>query len=246
MIEARELGKIFKTRTQTIHAVDKVSFIARDGVVTGLLGPNGAGKTTTLRMLASLIHPTAGQALVDGIDVSKEPIRARARLGVLSDARGLYARMTARENIRYYGELRGMPRAEIDQRAAELASLLDMHTILDRPTGGFSQGERMKTAIARALIHDPQNVILDEPTNGLDIMTTRAMREVILALKARGKCIIFSSHIMQEVAALCDDIVVISSGRIAARGSAEQIREQSGEITLEEAFVTIIEREATS
>lgn len=246
MIEARELGKIFKTRTQTVHAVEKVSFIARDGVVTGLLGPNGAGKTTTLRMLASLIQPTAGQARVDGIDVCKAPIRARALLGVLSDARGLYARMTARENIRYYGELRGMPRAEIDQRTAELASLLDMHTILDRPTGGFSQGERMKTAIARVLIHDPQNVILDEPTNGLDIMTTRAMREVILELKARGKCIIFSSHIMQEVAALCDDIVVISGGRIAAMGSAEQIREQSGQIALEEAFVTIIEREATS
>jgi sodium transport system ATP-binding protein len=240
MIVADDLHKSFKTKTGKVTAVDAVSFEAHDGQITGLLGPNGAGKTTTMRMLYTLMAPDSGQVRVDGIDAAKDPIAVRRALGVLPDARGVYKRLTARENIAYFGELHGMSRAQIGQRTQALSAALDMDDILDRQTEGFSQGQRTKTAIARALVHDPKNVILDEPTNGLDVMTTRAMRGFLRQLRDEGRCVIFSSHIMQEVAALCDRIVVIAKGRVVASGTADELRQQTGEENLEEAFVKVI------
>lgn len=240
MIVADDLHKSFKTKAGKVTAVDAVSFEAHDGQITGLLGPNGAGKTTTMRMLYTLMAPDSGQVRVDGIDAAKDPIAVRRALGVLPDARGVYKRLTARENIAYFGELHGLSRAQIEQRTQALSVALDMDDILDRQTEGFSQGQRTKTAIARALVHDPKNVILDEPTNGLDVMTTRAMRGFLRQLRDEGRCVIFSSHIMQEVAALCDRIVVIAKGRVVASGTADELRQQTGEENLEEAFVKVI------
>ena len=205
-----------------------------------LVGPNGAGKTTTLRMLYTLMNPDKGNVKVDGFDSIKEAENVRRRLGVLPDARGVYKRLTARENIQYFGELHGMTMKEIAERTHALSDALGMEDVLDRQAEGFSQGQRTKTAIARALIHDPKNVILDEPTNGLDVMTTRGLREFLKQLKAEGRCVIFSSHIMQEVAALCDRIVIISKGRVMAQGTADELREQFGEQNLEDAFVKAI------
>ncbi len=240
MITAQHLHKAFKTKTGTVQAVDGVDFTAEDGRITGLLGPNGAGKTTTLRMLYTLMKPDSGRVLVDGIDAAQDPAAVRRVLGVLPDARGVYKRLTARENIRYFGELHGLSKAEIAERTRVLSEQLDMGEILDRQTEGFSQGQRTKTAIARALVHDPRNVILDEPTNGLDVMTTRAMREFLFKLRDDGRCVIFSSHIMQEVAALCDRIVIIAKGRVVADGSADELRARFGTDNLEDAFVRAI------
>ena len=240
MIEVQDLHKSFKTKTGMVHAVQGVSFTAHDGEITGLLGPNGAGKTTTLRMLYTLMNPDQGSVKVDGFDSIKEAEDVRRRLGVLPDARGVYKRLTARENIEYFGELHGMTSQEIAMRIKTLSNALGMEDVLDRQSEGFSQGQRTKTAIARALIHDPKNVILDEPTNGLDVMTTRGLREFLKQLKAEGRCVIFSSHIMQEVAALCDRIVIISKGRVMAQGTADELREQFGEQNLEDAFVKAI------
>jgi sodium transport system ATP-binding protein len=233
VIEAADLAKRFGA----VQAVTHVSFRAPDGAITGLLGPNGAGKTTTLRMISTLVTPTSGRALVDGIDVATDPLAARARLGVLSDARGLYTRLTARENIAYYGQLRGLEDAVIESAVKRLAEWLDLGALLDRRTDGFSQGERMKVAIARSLVHDPPNVMLDEPTNGLDVMTTRSLREVVRRLREAGKCVLFSSHVMQEVSALCDGIVIMARGAVVASGSAEELLAASGRDNLEDAFV---------
>ena len=240
MITAQQLHKAFKTKTGTVQAVDGVDFTAEDGRITGLLGPNGAGKTTTLRMLYTLMRPDSGRVLVDDIDAAQDPAAVRRVLGVLPDARGVYKRLTARENIRYFGELHGLSKAQIEERTRILSEQLDMGEILDRQTEGFSQGQRTKTAIARALVHDPRNVILDEPTNGLDVMTTRAMREFLFKLRDDGRCVIFSSHIMQEVAALCDRIVIIAKGRVVAAGTADELRERFGKPNLEDAFVSAI------
>jgi sodium transport system ATP-binding protein len=240
MIVAQDLHKTFKTRSGAVHAVDGVRFEARDGEITGLLGPNGAGKTTTLRMLYTLMKPDTGQVLVDGVDAARDANAVRRALGVLPDARGVYKRLTARENIAYFGQLHGMSKQDIAQRTQVLADALQMHDILDRQTEGFSQGQRTKTAIARALVHDPRNVILDEPTNGLDVMTTRAMRGFLQQLRAEGRCVIFSSHIMQEVAALCDRIVIIAKGQVVASGTADELRAHTGEANLEDAFVKAI------
>ena len=243
MIVAEHLRKTFpgkgKDKTPVV-AVDDVGFTARDGEITGLLGPNGAGKTTTLRMLYTLMTPDAGAVKVDGLDAAADPEAVRRRLGVLPDARGVYKRLTARENIAYFGELHGMSKAQIAARTQVLARELQMDDILDRQTEGFSQGQRTKTAIARALVHDPRNVILDEPTNGLDVMTTRAMRGFLQQLKSEGRCVIFSSHIMQEVAALCDRIVIIAKGQVVAAGTADELRARFGETNLEDAFVKAI------
>ncbi|MBX3691371.1 ATP-binding cassette domain-containing protein [Dokdonella sp.] len=236
MIELKDLHKAFGA----VKAVDGVSFTARDGEITGLLGPNGAGKTTTLRMLYTLMKPDRGQVLVDGIDAAIDPLAVRRRLGVLPDARGLYKRLTSRENIDYFGRLQGMTQAAIDARRHALVEALDMGEIIDRRTEGFSQGQRVKTAIARALIHDPRNCILDEPTNGLDVMATRAMREFLRRLRDEGRCVLFSSHIMQEVAALCDRIVVIAHGHVVANATPDELRAQAGSDNLEDAFVKII------
>ena len=240
MIEANGLSKAFKTRTGTVQAVSDVGFSARDGEITGLLGPNGAGKTTTLRMLYTLMSPDRGSVRVDGIDAARDPDAARRRLGVLPDARGVYKRLTARENIAYFGRLHGMSDADIRERTRALSQALEMDDILDRQTEGFSQGQRTKTAIARAVVHDPRNVILDEPTNGLDVMTTRAMRGFLRQLREEGRCVIFSSHIMQEVAALCDRIVVIAKGTVVAQGTPDELRALTGEENLEDAFVRVI------
>ena len=236
MIEVKDLYKAFGA----VKAVAGVSFAARDGEITGLLGPNGAGKTTTLRMLYTLMAPDRGQVLVDGIDAATDALAVRRRLGVLPDARGLYKRLTARENIDYFARLQGLPEDELHTRREALIDALDMGDIAARRTEGFSQGQRVKTAIARALIHDPRNVILDEPTNGLDVMATRALRQFMLRLRAEGRCVLFSSHIMQEVAALCDRIVVIAHGRVVADDTPDALRAQTGEANLEEAFVKLI------
>ncbi|WP_297834852.1 ATP-binding cassette domain-containing protein [Thermomonas sp.] len=243
MITAEHLRKTFPARGKEktpVIAVDDVGFTARDGEITGLLGPNGAGKTTTLRMLYTLMTPETGRVLVDGVDVAGDPERVRRSLGVLPDARGVYKRLTARENIDYFGRLHGMTAETIAERTARLSTALQMDDFLDRRTEGFSQGQRTKTAIARALVHDPKNVILDEPTNGLDVMTTRGLRSFLRELRAEGRCVIFSSHIMQEVAALCDRIVVIAAGKVAAQGSPEELRAATGETNLEDAFVKLI------
>jgi sodium transport system ATP-binding protein len=236
VIEVLNLHKAFGA----VKAVDGVSFSARDGEITGLLGPNGAGKTTTLRMLYTLMTPDRGQVLVDGIDAAVDPLGVRRQLGVLPDARGLYKRLTARENIDYFARLHGLPEALLTSRREALIKSLEMEDIAERRTEGFSQGQRVKTAIARALIHEPRNVILDEPTNGLDVMATRALRQFMVRLKAEGRCVLFSSHIMQEVAALCDRIVVIAHGRVVADDSPDALRAQTGEGNLEDAFVKII------
>ena len=240
MIVAENLHKAFKTKTGLIHAVQNVGFQADDGRITGLLGPNGAGKTTTMRMLYTLMAPDQGRVLVDGIDAAVDPVAVRRQLAVLPDARGVYKRLTARENIAYFGQLHGLSAARIRERTKVLATALEMDDILDRQTEGFSQGQRTKTAIARALVHDPRNVILDEPTNGLDVMTTRALRGFLRGLRDEGRCVIFSSHIMQEVAALCDHVVIIAQGTVMAAGSADELRAQTGESNLEDAFVKAI------
>jgi sodium transport system ATP-binding protein len=235
MIRAERLAKRFGD----VVAVSDVSFEAPDGRITGLLGPNGAGKTTTLRMISTLVEPTAGGASVDGRAVRADPIAVRERLGMLSDARGLYTRLTARENIVYYAELRGLSAEATRASIARLSEWLDLAPLLDRRTDGFSQGERMKVAIARVLVHDPPNVVLDEPTNGLDVMTTRNLREVIRRLRDAGKCVLFSSHVMQEVTALCDGIVIVAHGRVVASGTAQQLLAASGRDNLEDAFVEL-------
>ena len=240
MIQLQDLHKSFTAKKVVVKAVDGVSFEARDGEITGLLGPNGAGKTTTLRMLYTLMKPDSGKVLVDGVDVADDPETVRRVLGVLPDARGVYKRLTARENITYFGELHGLDAATIAQRTERLVQALNMQDFIDRRTEGFSQGQRTKTAIARALVHDPKNVILDEPTNGLDVMTTRGLREFLKQLRAEGRCVVFSSHIMQEVAALCDRIVIVARGQVVASGTADELRAQTGEENLEDAFVKAI------
>jgi sodium transport system ATP-binding protein len=238
MIEVENLSKSFATKAGPVHAVRNVSFQARDGEITGLLGPNGAGKTTTLRMLYTLMTPDQGAVRVDGVDVLKDATAVRRMLGVLPDARGVYKRLTARENITYFGELHGLDPATIAQRITQLAQMLGMD-FLDRQTEGFSQGQRTKTAIARALVHDPRNVILDEPTNGLDVMTTRGLRSFLQQLRTEQRCVIFSSHIMQEVAALCDRIVVIAGGEVKAIGTPDELRAMTAENDLENVFVRL-------
>ncbi len=222
-----------------VLAVRGVHLTARDGTVTGLLGPNGAGKTTTLRMLSGLMRPDAGTIRVDDVDVVADPVGAQRVMGQLPDSRGLYPRLTAREHIEYFAQLHGLARGVTKDRAARLIARLGLDAIADRRVAGFSQGERTKVALARALVHEPRNVILDEPTNGLDVMSTRAMREVIRGLRDDGCCVMFSSHIMQEVSALCDRIVVIADGRVVADGTPDDLRAQTDRDNLEDAFVLL-------
>jgi len=239
VISIRSVAKSFGPR-QAVRAVDGVSFEAPDGEITGLLGPNGAGKTTLLRMLSTLVLPDDGAASIDGMDVVRDRYAVRERIGVLSDARGLYPRLTARENVRYYGALHGMSGAALESRIDTLFGALGLEAHAERRTQGFSQGERMKVAIARALVHDPATILLDEPTNGLDIMSVRALREQLRALRGAGKCLLFSSHVMQEVAALCDRIVILSHGRVVAHGTAAELQAQAGTASLEDAFVSLL------
>jgi sodium transport system ATP-binding protein len=237
MIEARHLHKRFGTVT----AVQDVSLTAGDGRITGLLGPNGAGKSTTLRMLYTVLRPDSGDAFIDGISAAEHSREARRRMGVLPHGAGIYPYLTARQNIRYFGELHGLTAEDCEQRAARMIELLEMAEFADRLAKGFSQGQRLKTALARALVHGPQNILLDEPTNGLDVMAVRTLRTLLLKLKASGHCILFSSHVMQEVGAVCDEVVVIAHGKVVACGTPEELRARAGTADLEEAFVRFLE-----
>ncbi|MGH8222424.1 MAG: ATP-binding cassette domain-containing protein, partial [Woeseiaceae bacterium] len=237
MILVEDIHKSFGA----VRAVDGVSFRANDGRITGLLGPNGAGKSTTLRVLYTVLRPDSGRATIDGIDVLADSLAARRRIGTLPHGAGLYTHLTARENIAYYAMLYGMERSRIDAAVQTIIDDLDIAAFADRKTRGFSQGQRTKVALARSLVHGPQNVILDEPSNGLDVMATRALRALIRELKSLGKCVLFSSHVMQEVAALCDEIVIIAAGRVALHDSPDGIRAATGCDDLEEAFVKVLD-----
>ena len=236
MIEVQNLKKYFKN----VKAVDDISFVAEDGKITGLLGPNGAGKSTTLKMLYTVLEPDSGTALIDGFDSHKESMTVQSTIGVLTHNAGIYERLTARENIRYFGELHSISGDKLNKRINELVEVLDMEKFIDRRCKGFSQGQKTKVALARALVHKPKNILLDEPTNGLDVMATRGLREVIQRLKEAGHCVLLSSHIMQEVAALCDEIVIIANGKVVANGSPDAIRQLTQEENLEDAFVKAI------
>lgn len=236
MIEVSNARKQFGK----VLAVDDVSFSAADGRITGLLGPNGAGKSTTLRMIAGVINPDSGTASIDGRVVADNPKAAVASLGTLPFNSGLYPRLTGRENIAYFGRLHGLKGDALSQRVDELVSTLGLGEVADRAAKGYSQGEAMKVAVARALVHRPRNIILDEPTNGLDVKALRALREMIRQLRTQGHCILFSSHVMQEVAALCDRIVIISHGRVTAAGSPDELRERFAQPDLEEVFMQAV------
>jgi sodium transport system ATP-binding protein len=236
MIEARGLFKSFGQ----VEAVRGVSFAARNGQITGLLGPNGAGKSTTLRMLYTVLKPNAGDALIDGTSVTADPLAARRAIGVLSHGAGVYNNLTARENILYFGELHGLSVADREARAGELIEQLEMQEFADRLAKGFSQGQKLKTALARALVHRPRNVLLDEPTNGLDVMAVRNLRKLLGRLRDDGHCVLFSSHVMQEVEQLCDEVVVIAGGEVVAAGGLAEIRARAGNAQLEDAFVHLM------
>lgn len=236
MLEARGLFKSFGS----VAAVRGVNFAARDGQITGLLGPNGAGKSTTLRMLYTVLRPDAGDAFIDGVSVTADPLAARRAIGVLSHGAGVYNNLTARENILYFGELHGLARADRQARAAELIEQLEMQEFADRLAKGFSQGQKLKTALARSLVHRPRNVLLDEPTNGLDVMAVRNLRKLLGQLRDAGHCVLFSSHVMQEVEQLCDEVVVIAGGEVVAAGALTEIRARAGNAQLEDAFVHLM------
>jgi len=240
MIEVRDLRKAFRD----LVAVEGVSFVARDGEVTGLIGPNGAGKTTTLRILYTIMKPDSGQALVDGHDAAADPQAVQRRIGVLPDNRGLYPRLTAREHVRYCGRLHGLDRDELERSLDELVATLGMEDIADRRAKGFSKGQTLKVALARALVHRPHNVLLDEPTNGLDVDSSRAVRDMVRRIRDEGRCVLFSSHIMSEVQALCDRIVVMGYGRVVAEGTPGELATMTGQADLEEIFVAIAREEA--
>lgn len=235
MIEVRNLRKSFKD----FVAVENVSFSAKDGEITGLIGPNGAGKTTTMRILYTIMRPDSGQALVDGFDAVADPQQVQRRIGVLPDNRGLYPRLTAREHVRYYGRLHGMKGEALESSIEEMIDTLVMRDVADRRTKGFSKGQTLKVALARALVHKPHNVMLDEPTNGLDVDSSRAVRDMVRRIRDEGRCVLFSSHIMSEVQALCDRIIVMGHGRVVAEGTPDDLADLTGQADLEEIFVAI-------
>ncbi|MBL4815084.1 MAG: ATP-binding cassette domain-containing protein [Shewanella sp.] len=236
MIKVSNLSK----RIGEVQALDDLSFEAKDGQITGLLGPNGAGKTTCLRTIFGLLQADKGIAEIDGIDVSKYPIEAKQQLGLFPDPFGLYERLTPREYVSYFAELNGLSRVEAKAATAKVLSQLHMDDIADRRCKGFSQGQRMKTALAQAIVHQPTNIILDEPTRGLDVMSTRVLRDLLRGLKEQGHCVLFSSHVMQEVAALCDQVIVMADGKVVAIGSPDDLCRQTGKDSLEDAFIQLI------
>lgn len=236
MIEVDGLAKSFGK----VRALDGVSFAAADGRITGLLGPNGAGKSTCLRILATVLAPDSGSARVGGTDLIAEPLPARRKLGILPHSSGLYPQLTARENIEYYGRLHGLNEADLAKRLDALIARLDLGAIANRKAKGFSQGEKTKVALARALVHDPQHLLLDEPTNGLDVMATRHLREWLRELRAEGRCVLLSSHVMQEVEALVDDLVIIAGGRVTLRGTPAELAARFPGRSLEEIFVAAV------
>lgn len=241
MIKVDRIHKSFGS----VRAVRGVSFAAPDGKITGLLGPNGAGKSTTLRVLYTVLKPDAGTATIDGVDVVTNGLQARQRIGALPHGSGLYPYLTARENVAYFARLCGLEKSEVDDRVDEIIRLLEIEDIAERRTKGFSQGQRTKVSLARALVHDPQNVLLDEPSNGLDVMATRSLRHLILKLSDLGHCVLFSSHIMQEVAALCDNVCIIANGQVAIDDTVDGIRERTGCDNLEDAFMRAVKQSET-
>jgi sodium transport system ATP-binding protein len=233
MIIVEQLQRSFGS----VRALKGVSFRAQDGCITGLLGHNGAGKSTTLRILSTVLRADSGSATVDGHDCGADSFEVRKSLGVLPHSSGLYGNLTGLENIRYYGRLHGLGGAELARACDEWVERLGIEAVAKRRAKGYSQGERLKVSLARALIHRPQTIILDEPTNGLDVTAVRMLRDLLRELRAAGKCVLFSSHVMQEVAALCDDIVIIAAGRVVVRGAPQEILDHTGAPDLEEAFV---------
>ena len=238
MIQVQNLGKSFARRTVVSH----LSFAAQDGAITGLLGANGAGKSTTLRMICGVLKPESGTVIVDDVATTRDPLARQRRIGALLDHVGIYSRLTVRENLIYFGQLRGMPREFLSQRVEQVLAMLGLESIADRRTAGFSQGERMKTALGRALLHSPRNLLLDEPTNGLDIPTIRSLRDILRRLRDAGSCVVFSSHVLDEVRALCDKVVIISGGRVIAQGAPDELCVQAGTASLEDAFVSLTGR----
>ena len=236
MIKVSHLSK----RIGDVQALNDLSFVAQNGQITGLLGPNGAGKTTCLRTIFGLLKPDNGKAEIEGIDVAIDPIGAKQQLGLFPDPFGLYERLTPREYIRYFAELSGLSPKESKEATSQVIAKLRLEDISDRRCKGFSQGQRMKTALAQAIVHSPSNIILDEPTRGLDVMSTRLLRDILIDLKNQGHCVLFSSHVMQEVAALCDQVIVMAQGRVVAIGSPTELCIQTGKESLEEAFIQLI------
>lgn len=236
MIEVNNLHKSFKS----VKALNGLSFTAKDGEITGILGPNGAGKTTCLRTLYGLLQADEGSATIDGIQVNQHPLDARKRLGIFPDKFGLYERLTAYEQIDYFASIHGLSGTEKKQAIEQVINDLDMQDLAHRKTQGFSQGQRMKVTLAQALVHQPQNFVLDEPTRGLDVMSTRVLRNYLAKFKAKGHCILFSSHVMQEVAALCDRVIIVANGQLAAEGTPQELCKLAGEEHLEDAFVKLI------
>jgi sodium transport system ATP-binding protein len=236
VIVAESLAKSFGS----VVAVSDVGFTACNGRITGLLGPNGAGKSTTLRMLYGVLAPDRGRALVDGIDVAATPRAALARLGVLPHNAGIYPHLTARENVRYFGALQGLGGRQLEVRIDELIALLGLGDVAERRAKGFSQGQRLKVALARALVHAPQNLLLDEPSTGLDVLAQRTLRSLLRALRDAGHCVLLSSHVMHEVASLCDEIVIVGGGRVVARGTPAELASGIANGSLEDAFVAAL------
>jgi len=235
MIEVHDLAKTYSRRTAVVNA----AFRANDGAITGLLGANGAGKTTTLRMICGALAPDRGRIVIDGEPDSRDPLQRQRRIGALLDHIGLYSRLTARENLSYFGELRGLSGSALAHRIDQVVALLGMQAIADRRTAGFSQGERMKTALGRAILHSPRNLLLDEPTNGLDVPAVRSLRDLLRHLRDSGVCVLLSSHVLGEVRALCDALVILSHGRVVAQGPPEEICERAETASLEDAFVKL-------
>ena len=240
MIEVHNLHKSFKSKKETVKALDGLSFQANDGEITGILGPNGAGKTTCLRTLYGLLKPDEGYATIDGIQVADEPLQARAQLGIFPDKFGLYERLTAYEQIDYFASLHGLNGDNKHQAIELIVKNLGMEDLAHRRTAGFSQGQRMKVTLAQALVHQPKNFVLDEPTRGLDVMSTRILRTHLARSKEQGHCILFSSHVMQEVAALCDRVIIVANGKLAAQGTPQELCDMANEKNLEDAFVKLI------
>jgi len=240
MIEVAEVSKRFGAGSKVVQALDKVGFTLRNGITTALLGPNGAGKTTLLRLLVGLLQRDSGRIRIDGVDPAQEPVRVRKHIGFLTDQFGLYDRLSTREHLHYFGALNDLDKAAVDKRIAEVVGLLAMDDIIDRRVKGFSQGQRIKVALARTLLHNPRHLLLDEPTRGLDVMSTRALRRTLAALRDQGCCIILATHVMQEVTHLCDDVIVIANGRTVAQGSPQELCERTGIANLEDAFVSLV------
>jgi len=242
MIEARELCKTFKDKKRgEVKAVDSVSFFCKAGEVFGLLGPNGAGKTTTLRMLSTALKPTSGTATISGIDVAENPAKVRSQIGFLSGNTGLYGRLTAREMVSYFGKLYGMSRQDIEDRSKKLFDMLEMNDFADARNDKLSTGMKQKVSIARSVVHDPPVMVFDEPTTGLDVMSSRTIVEFIHQCRNDGKCVIFSTHIMSEAMRLCNRVGIIHQGRLYAEGTPQELLEKTSTGSLEDAFIKIVE-----